>query len=333
MKRISAGTRREWFIALAALSLTAAQIWAQNTSTGTVMGQVTDQSGAAVGGAEVKLTDVTTNLVLRTASNDAGRYTIVNVAPGTYTLTVAKTGFSTFQAGGQNVQVGTVLTINAPLEVGSTSTTVEVSAVAGAELQVTNATVGQTITGQSLVFMPNIGRDASSFAVLQPGVTPGGAVAGAMYDQNTFQLDGGNNSNDMDGSMMDYTGSYTSNVPTAGAGSPSGTVPTPVESIEDQVSEEHFAAENLDNIFTDTHINHSVILPGSAHKNPAWAFHFDALFNENPLVGLGHAMRHHPGRSAARRRTGRAGVDRTGPGNETAEPHFCAGFSQRHARQ
>ena len=36
----------------------------------------------------------------------------------------------------------------------------------------------------------------------------------------------------MDGSMMDYTGSFTNNVPTAGAGSPSGVVPTPVESIE-----------------------------------------------------------------------------------------------------
>jgi Carboxypeptidase regulatory-like domain len=204
MNGISAGTRRKSLVLLAALGFMAAPIWAQNTSTGTVTGLVTDQSGAAVGGAEVKLTDVSTNLVLRTTSNDAGRYTIVNVAPGTYNVSVAKTGFSTFQAGGQQVDVGTVLTINAPLEVGSTSTTVEVSAVSGAELQVTNATVGQTITGQSLVFMPNIGRDASSFAVLQPGVTPGGSVAGAMYDQNTFQLDGGNNSNDMDGSMMDY---------------------------------------------------------------------------------------------------------------------------------
>jgi hypothetical protein len=41
-----------------------------------------------------------------------------------------------------------------------------------------NATVGQTITGQSLIMLPNLGRDASSFAVLQPGVTPGGSVAG-----------------------------------------------------------------------------------------------------------------------------------------------------------
>ena len=216
-----------------ALCLIAAPGWGQVSSTGSVSGQVTDQSGAAVAGAEVRLTDSATSIVLRTMSNDTGRYTLPSVPPATYNLNVTKPGFSTFQANGQKVDVGQVLTINASLEVGSTTTTVEVSAVAGAELQVTNATVGQTITGESLVFMPNIGRDASSFAVLQPGVSPMGAVAGAMYDQNTFQLDGGNNSNDMDGSMMDYTGSYTSNVPTAGAGSPSGTVPTPVESVEE----------------------------------------------------------------------------------------------------
>ena len=221
------------FVSALALCLMAASAWGQLASTGSVSGQVTDQSGAAVAGAEVKLTDSATSAILRTTSNETGRYTFSNVPPATYNFGVTKPGFSTFQANSQKVDVGQVLTINAALEVGSTTTTVEVSAVAGAELQVTNATVGQTITGQSLVFMPNIGRDASSFAVLQPGVTPGGAVAGAMYDQNTFQLDGGNNSNDMDGSMMDYTGSYTSNVPTAGAGSPSGTVPTPVESVEE----------------------------------------------------------------------------------------------------
>ncbi len=217
----------------AAFLLITATGWSQTGSSGSVSGSVTDASNAAVAGAEVRLTNPATNDTLRTTSNDAGRYTFANVPPATYDVTVTKTGFSTFKAAGQKVDVGQVLTINATLEVGSTTTTVEVSAAAGAELQVTNATVGQTITGESLVFMPNIGRDASSFAVLQPGVSPMGAVAGAMYDQNTFQLDGGNNSNDMDGSMMDYTGSYTANVPTAGVGSPSGTVPTPVESVEE----------------------------------------------------------------------------------------------------
>lgn len=218
---------------LAVICLTTAIAWPQSSSTGTISGQVTDPTNAAIAGAEISLTDVSTNAAQKTNSNDAGRYTFVNVAPGIYNLAVSKAGFSTFRAEAQKVDVGQVLTINPRMEVGSTSTTVEVSAMVGAELQTTNATVGQTLTGQSLIFLPNLGRDASSFAVLQPGVTPGGAVAGAMYDQNTFQLDGGNNSNDMDGSMMDYTGSYTANVPTAGVGSPSGVVPTPVESIEE----------------------------------------------------------------------------------------------------
>src|SRR5207248_937348 len=69
--------------------------------------------------------------------------------------------------------------------------------------------------------------EASSLAIFQPGVSPEGSVAGAMYDQNTFQLDGGNNSNDMDGSMNVYTTSYATN------GAPTGTVPTPIESVEE----------------------------------------------------------------------------------------------------
>jgi hypothetical protein len=178
-------------------------------------------------GAAVRLTDTATNAALTTQTNVAGRYTFVNVPPGRYDLTVTKQGFSAFRAAGQQVQVGELLTLNARLEVGTTATTVEVASVAGAELQTTNATVGTTLTGPSLIELPNIGRDASTFAIFQPGVTPEGSVAGAMYDQNTFQLDGGNNSNDMDGSMRDYTGSFASN------GAPSGVLPTPVESIEE----------------------------------------------------------------------------------------------------
>ncbi len=208
------------------LALSTSPAWSQAAS-GTVQGQVTDQQNAAIPGAVVKLTDTATNATLTTQSNDAGRYIFVNVTPGNFNVSVSKTGFSAFKAAGQSVQIGQVLTINARLEVGTTATTVEVAAVAGAELQTTNATVGTTLTGPSLIELPNLGRDASTFAIFQPGVTPEGAVAGAMYDQNTFQLDGGNNSNDMDGSMRDYTGSFASN------GAPSGVLPTPVESIEE----------------------------------------------------------------------------------------------------
>src|SRR5262249_38884663 len=125
------------------------------------------------------------------------------------------------------------LTINVALELGQTSTIVEVSAAPGAELQVTNATVGSTITADTLPYLPNLGRDASTLAVLQMGVNAFGNSARGHPDPNRFQLDGGNNSNDMDGNQRTYTPSngYTGTLSTGG--SPSGVMPTPVESIEE----------------------------------------------------------------------------------------------------
>jgi hypothetical protein len=99
-------------------------------------------------------------------------------------------------------------------------TTVTVTETAGAELQTMNSTIGNTITGTALDNLPALGRDASTFVTLQPGVDPGGNVAGAVMDQ-TFMLDGGNNTSDMVGSMQVYTPSFGSN-PTGGVGSESG---------------------------------------------------------------------------------------------------------------
>ena len=68
-----------------------------------------------------------------------------------------------------------------------------------------NATIGNNISGVALSSLPGLGRDVSTFVTLQPGVAPDGSVAGANQDQNTFQLDGGNNSSDMDGTQNTYT--------------------------------------------------------------------------------------------------------------------------------
>ena len=98
-------------------------------------------------------------------------------------------------------------------------------AAAGSELQTTNSTVGSTLAGDSLLLLPNLGRDASSLVTLQVGVTPGGQVGGTQNDQSSFQLDGGNNSDDMAGTYSTYT--------TSNGGGISGVAPTPVESIEE----------------------------------------------------------------------------------------------------
>ena len=206
---------------------------AQSATSGTVEGAVTDQQGAKIAGASVKLINHATNTELTTKSNDAGRYLFVNVEPGNYDVTFTMSGFSVQKVARQDVLVGQVLTVNTALQVGQINSVVEVTSGSGAELQTVNATVGTTVSGPSLTYLPIFGSDSSSLALIQPGVTPNGAVAGAMYDQNTFQLDGGNNSNDMDGSMTDYTGSYGHNS-FAGAGNPpSGVLPTPPDTVEE----------------------------------------------------------------------------------------------------
>jgi hypothetical protein len=207
--------------------------WAQNAAGGVISGQVTDQQGAAVPGASIRLTETSTSSTTNTTTNDAGRYTFPSVSPGTYDLVVTKEGFALTRMPAQKVDVGLALTINVALQLGQPSTIVEVSAAAGADLQTMNSTVGSTISGDALQFLPNLGRDASTLATLQVGVTAFGNTGGANADQNSFQLDGGNNSNDMDGNQRTYTPSNGYTGTSSTGGSPSGVMPTPVESIEE----------------------------------------------------------------------------------------------------
>ena len=146
------------------LGLSAIPALAQNAATGVIVGQVTDQTGAAIPGASVNLTDLSTNSTTNTSSNEAGRYTFPTVPPGTYDLVVTREGFALAKVPAIKVDVGMALTMNVALAIGQTTTIVEVSVDAGAELQTTNATVGSTIVGDTLQFLPNLGRDASTLA-------------------------------------------------------------------------------------------------------------------------------------------------------------------------
>lgn len=207
--------------------------WGQATSTGSVAGVVSDQTGAVVSGASVELIDTATSTSRTTTTNDAGRYVFVNIQPGAYNITVTKTGFRVARISAQQVSVGLTINIDVKLELGPATETVEVLATPGAELQTSNATMGTSLSGDTLQLLPNLGRDVTALLIAQPGVSPDGYSAGANYDQNLYQLDGGNNSNDMDGSMSIYTPSNGSTTPNITGGAPSGVMPTPVESIEE----------------------------------------------------------------------------------------------------
>jgi hypothetical protein len=229
------------------LAMSPSGLYSQMAGTGHIDGNVTDQTGAAVAGATVTLTDAATNTARTAMTNEAGRYDFSNIPPGTYSVTISKAGFRLIKFSEQVVNVGTTKTLNIILQIGSSTETVEVVA-SNADMQTMNATIGNTITGVALNSLPGLGRDVSTFVTLQPGVAPDGSVAGANQDQNSYQLDGGNNSSDMDGTQNVYTPSFAGD-PTGGVvnsfvtatgvsgapggGGPTGVMPTPVDSIQE----------------------------------------------------------------------------------------------------
>jgi hypothetical protein len=223
-------------IPMAHMTLSVPAAFAQATTAGTVTGTVTDPSGAVVAGATITMTELTTKAKLTTVTNKDGSYVVANVPPGTYSITAGKDGFSTDVIASQEVSVGAQTTANFRLAVGAESTTVDVQA-SNADLQTMNATVGESVDPVMVDSLPSIGRDVSSFAAFQPGVTPGGSVAGTVSDQAVFTLDGGSNSSDMDGSMQQYTGAFgnstTGGFLNSGGGSSSGVMPMPQDSVEE----------------------------------------------------------------------------------------------------
>src|SRR5579864_8242081 len=214
---------------------------AQSSSTGTVSGTVTDNTGAVVPDAAVTLTNTATGNSRTATTTSSGQYIFAYVVPGTYDVKVTKQGFQTSVVSNQVVQVGTQLTVNAKLQIGSVSTTVEVTSIPGAELQTMDATVGSSLSGAIIMNLPNQSRDASTLAVLQPGQNINGATGGVETDQNSFQLDGGFATDDMSGDNNTYIASFGSDT-AGGAGAmhsagfnqaPSAVIPMPVSSIQE----------------------------------------------------------------------------------------------------
>jgi hypothetical protein len=187
---------------LLAVILWAAQAWSQTSNTALVLGTVTDPGGAVVPDASAELINIATNEVKSVTTNSSGQYAFPGVAPGTYTLKIAKAGFATITFPNIRLDVSKSYTYDAKLEVSSGKETVEVSAGAAAELQTVDAVVGNVVGENELMTLPTLGRDSRELLTLQPMSTPfassnggdfgntGGTIAGARSDQNAFNLDG-----------------------------------------------------------------------------------------------------------------------------------------------
>src|SRR5262245_55067110 len=155
---------------LAAMLTMSITIFGQ-TSSGEVNGAVSDQSGAAISAATVKLINQATGIETQAALNKDGRFTFVNVKPASYVLRVEAQGFKTAQTPTFNVAVSQTVTQDVGLTVGDVSQTVEVNA-AGELVQRSSVELGTVISEREVQDLPVNGRNFTQLLTLTPGVTP-----------------------------------------------------------------------------------------------------------------------------------------------------------------
>ena len=142
-------------------------VFAQATASATIVGTVTDSSGAVVG-AHITATNKATGAIRSTIASASGDFRFDQVAPGTYTIKVTQEGYATYQ---QTVDllVGQTGSVAAVLKVGQTSELVEVRA-ADVVIDLAKTEVSQQISPQQVEQLPMLGRDSANLAYLVPGV-------------------------------------------------------------------------------------------------------------------------------------------------------------------
>jgi hypothetical protein len=148
------------------------------TSYGTVVGTVSDTTGATVRGASVTLANEGTGASATATTGDAGTYNFIDLNPGFYTLTVAQAGFKSFKLSQVDVQIGGFTRVDVALQVGEVAQTMTVSGAAG-DLHTDSATLDGVIEGQQVVEAPLNGRNVNNLLDFVPGVIPGGGTQGS----------------------------------------------------------------------------------------------------------------------------------------------------------
>jgi hypothetical protein len=136
----------------------------------TIGGTVVDQSGAIVQGASIKVVETRTGTVNRTTSDSAGQYVVPFLLPGSYSITVTKTGFETLIHSNIQLQAQEHPIINLVLNVGSESQTVTVTTVTPL-LNQANASIGTVISTEAVADIPLNGYAPAMLALLSVGVT------------------------------------------------------------------------------------------------------------------------------------------------------------------
>ena len=153
------------------LAMCGLPVFGQVTTTGSIVGTVTDPTGAVVPNASVTVKNKATGKESNATTSDNGSFKIPGLEAGVYTVTVqATSGFKKSQVTDVKVDVATPATVNVTLELGNPTETVTI--VGGGELiQTQTATIGTTLTGRQITDIPTASRDALDLVLALPGTS------------------------------------------------------------------------------------------------------------------------------------------------------------------
>jgi hypothetical protein len=175
---------------------------------GRITGTITDQSGGVIAGATVTVKDVQRGVSRTLTTGDSGEYNAPNLLPGTYAVRAEARGFKIVERQNILLEVGKEVRVDFPLQPGDTSQTITVTEQLPL-VETTNATLGGTLSNETINDLPLNGRNYINLLTLRPGMTvyAGGgnftrSANGTRAEDIGYLLDGLRNDDPFTGSSV-----------------------------------------------------------------------------------------------------------------------------------
>jgi len=160
-------------------------LWAQ-TSTGTIVGTVSDASGAVIAGATVIVMNTGTSAKREVTTSGQGEYTAPLLPPGAYNVKVSAAGFRGFEQSGITLRVQQQARVDVALQLGAVSESVQVNSDA-AVVEATTSSIGKVVDNKRIAELPLNTRNVYTLSYLTPGVTGG---IGNAHNAVSFSVNG-----------------------------------------------------------------------------------------------------------------------------------------------
>jgi hypothetical protein len=180
------------FLALAvvAVLLTAPLPTAAQSFTASLIGNVTDASGAGIPNVAIAAVNVANNAKTEARSDGAGRYIVTTLQPGVYRLEASAAGFKKFLQSGIELAVGQQARIDIALAIGDVTENITVEAYVSS-IETTTSTIGKVVSNKSILNLPLNSRNIYSLIYLTPGVA--GSI-GNNYNSMSYSINGARSS-------------------------------------------------------------------------------------------------------------------------------------------